>query len=412
MRRTLAALLVVLACRLAAADAHVDVTVKGSDTIGGELGPALAKGWEALHPGKHVVWQSLGSKTAFVGLFDGSADIGASSRPINGDELKQAGQLGVRFQEIVIAYDGLAVIVHPSNHTPSLTVAQLSELYAGHVANWKELGGDDVPVELIARPTYSGTRSFFDERALHRGDPNGTERLAAAAKTIETNEQIVPYVAAHAGAVAYVGLAALSKDVRVVPLALIPGGPAKLPEPNDVRNGTYPLYRPLYLYSRATMSKDAAELMRFALTSSGQDIVAAVGFVRVDTAGEVRVTDRSIDPAAVDTSAAPPLRIFFKHSGTALSSDAKKMLIGFAASLSTTQRLLVVGHTDGKGNSAHDLSVSRARAEAVGAYLKTLSIDDTRVELKAAGATAPIASNDSNRGREQNRRVDIYILRR
>ncbi len=411
--RKLAPWLLLLAFHLAAADEHgADVRVKGSDTIGGELGPALAKGWEALHPGKHVSWQSLGSKTAFVGLFDGSADIGASSRPVNGDELKQAGQLGVKLQEIVIAYDGLAIIVHPSNHVPALTVSQLSDLYTGHVTNWKEIGGDDLAVEPITRPTYSGTRSFFDERALRRGDPNGNEKLAATVKSIETNEQIVPFVAQHAGAIAYVGLAALSKEVRVVPVALIPGGPAKLPEAADVRNGTYPLYRPLYLYSRATMGPGAADLMRFALTPSGQDIVKAVGFVRVDSGGEVRVTDRTIDPADAGDSSAPPVRLFFKHNGTSLSAEAKKQLTGLAASLSATQKLLVVGHTDGKGNSAHDLSVSRARAQAVVAYLRTLSIDEARLELKAAGATAPIASNDNNRGREQNRRVDIYILRR
>jgi phosphate binding protein len=410
--RRLAPWLLLLASQLAVADErHADVTVKGSDTIGGELGPALAKGWEALHPGKRVVWQSLGSKTAFVGLFDGSADIGASSRTINGDELKQAGQLGVKLQEIVIAYDGLAIIVHPSNRVPALTVSQLSDLYAGHVTNWKELGGDDLAIEAITRPTYSGTRSFFDERALRRGDPNGTEKLAPRLKTLETNEQVVPYVAQHAGAIAYVGLAALSKEVRVVPVALIPGGPARLPESADVRNGTYPLYRPLYLYSRASMNTDAAGLMRFALTPSGQDIVKAVGFVRVDSGGEVRVTDRSLDPPAVDSSA-PPLRIFFKHNGTSLSAEAKKQLTALAASLSATQKLLVVGHTDGKGNSARDLSVSRARAAAVVAYLRTLSIDEARLELKAAGATAPIASNDTTRGREQNRRVDIYIVRR
>ena len=84
--RTLASFVLLLTlARFAAAEPRANVTVKGSDTIGGELGPALAKGWEALHPGKRVAWQSLGSKTAFVGLFDGSADIGASSRPVNGD---------------------------------------------------------------------------------------------------------------------------------------------------------------------------------------------------------------------------------------------------------------------------------------------------------------------------------------
>src|SRR4051812_26127219 len=107
--RALAGVLLLAAVSTAAAGEPHLVTVKGSDTIGGELGPALAKGFEALHPGVRVRWEALGSKTAFVGLFDGSADVGAASRPVNGDELAQATRLGVKLQELIIAYDGLSI---------------------------------------------------------------------------------------------------------------------------------------------------------------------------------------------------------------------------------------------------------------------------------------------------------------
>ena len=118
-----------------------EIVVKGSDTVGGELGPALAKGFEALHPGAHVRWEALGSKTAFGGIFDGSAQLGASSRPVSPAELAEATRLGIKLQELIIGYDGLSIIVNPMNPLPSLTMQQLSDLYSGNVQNWKELGG-------------------------------------------------------------------------------------------------------------------------------------------------------------------------------------------------------------------------------------------------------------------------------
>jgi phosphate binding protein len=415
-RARVVGLVVAWACAFAGATAHADdksydVVVKGSDTIGGELGPALAKGWEALHPGKRVSWQALGSKTAFVGLFDGSADIGASSRPINADELKQATQLGVKLQELVIGYDGLSIIVHPSNNLPSLTINQLSDLFTGRIANWKELGGADLPVELVARPTYSGTRSFFDEKALRRGDPKGPEKLFPSAKALEKNEEIVPYVEQHAGAIAYVGLAAVSKKVRVVPLALIPGGPAKRPDAAAVRDGSYPLYRALYLYTRSNASADAADLVRFVLSASGQDIVSAIGFVRVELAGEVRVTQRSVETGG-ERGAAPPVRVFFKRGSVLLTIEARKLLAQVASSLGKGQLLLIVGHADGKGSAENNQRVSRARADAVAAYLRTLSVAESSFEVRGAGSDSPIASNETASGRDRNRRVDVYVTRR
>ena len=90
------------------------ISVKGSNTVGGKLGQSLAQGFIAFHPGVDIDWESLGSGTAFVGLFDGSADLGASSRPIKTKELQQARDLGLVLREYVIGYDGIAVIVHPT----------------------------------------------------------------------------------------------------------------------------------------------------------------------------------------------------------------------------------------------------------------------------------------------------------
>ncbi|MGZ3440817.1 MAG: TonB family protein, partial [Polyangia bacterium] len=121
-----------------AGDAHQRraVRIKGSDTIGGALAPALGRAFHAAHADVDVSVEALGSKTAFVGLFDGSAELGASSRPVDADELKQAARLGVVLREWVLAYDGVAVIVHPSNPLTSLSLDELAQIFTGRVRDW------------------------------------------------------------------------------------------------------------------------------------------------------------------------------------------------------------------------------------------------------------------------------------
>jgi phosphate binding protein len=391
----------------APAPAHA-VSVKGSDTIGGELGPALAKGFEALHPGAQVKWEALGSKTAFVGLFDASADVGASSRPVNADELGQAARLGIKLQEFIIAYDGLSIIVHPGNKVPSLTVAQLSDLFAGTVTNWRELGGADVPVVLIARPSYSGTRAFFEEKALHVAGQKRT--LAASAKIMENNQEITSEVARTPGAISFVGLASVTPSVRLMPLAPSAAARPVKPEPAAIRDGSYPLYRPLFLYTRGAPSGLAADLVRFTLSPAGQDIVQAVGFVRLE---------KALPPPAVgalgeggeDHAARPPVRIFFRWGGYKLADDAKHTLAELATSVrGTGERLIIVGNADGNGTAESNRRMATARARAVAGFLRAFGIADDRLEVKGAGADAPIGSNESRAGRERNRRVDVYVV--
>ena len=147
--------------------------VEGSDTIGGSLGIELAEAFHAFHPAVLVEWEGLGSSTAFIGLFDGSADLGASSRPINEAELAEAKRLGLKLKEAVLAYDGLSIFVHPSNEIPVLTVEQLSRIFQGRVTNFREVGGPDRPIRLLSRPSYSGTHAFFRDKVLRRGNARG-----------------------------------------------------------------------------------------------------------------------------------------------------------------------------------------------------------------------------------------------
>lgn len=134
-----------------------------------------------------VTVEALGFGTAFVGLLDGSADICASSRPASQKELEQASTRGVTLREFVLGYDGIAVIAHPSNPLNSLTISEISDLFTGKLRRWNELGGENRAVRRISRPNYSGTHTFFKEKALRKGNSNGVEEFALDTQFMEDN---------------------------------------------------------------------------------------------------------------------------------------------------------------------------------------------------------------------------------
>jgi phosphate binding protein len=389
------------------------VRIKGSDTIGGALGPDLAKAYMAQHPNTRVTVEALGTATAFAGLFDGSADLGAASRPVNEAELAEARRLGVSLEETVIGYDGIAVIVHPSSRVPSLTIEQLSRLFTGTVRNWRELGGTDLAVKLIGRPTYSGTHSFFKEKVLRRGNAKGPEEFAANIEVEEKNQEIVRKVAADPGAVAYVGLGWVTQAVRALPVSS--GGPAVVPERATVRNGTYPIYRPLLLYTRGTPHGETATFLRFALSRAGQEQVMAHGFVAGDTPDGVAAAASVASTGQSTPSAAPEvMRIFFEHGDSGLGHDARRTISELAGKLLAGGGVhaLVIGHADAEGDRESNRRVSLARAERVASLLEHEGVPASQLEVQADSADLPLASNRSTDGRRQNRRVDVFLIGR
>jgi phosphate transport system substrate-binding protein len=433
---TLATALPVVAAPAPAAAAASTVQVKGSDTIGGKLGQDFARAYTALHPGVDVRWEALGSGTAFVGLLDGSAQLGAASRPVNEKELADAAKLGLKLQEFVIGYDGIAVVVNPANPVSELTVAQVADLFIGKLRNWSEVGGPDLPVRLISRPSYSGTFSFFREHVLRRGNAKGPEDYAAGTEFVEENGAILKKVSQERGAVSYVGIGWVTPEVKVLGVAPKSGQPAVRASVATVRTGTYPIYRPLLMYSRGEPHGEARNLLAFVLSSDGQKIVARNDFVPTDSpaplapegaaaaapaaargaAGSTRAAGAAGGPAgagggAVTSPEAPRMiRVLFPR-GAELTAAARTALSTLTESMPPEgSRLLVVGHADVRGSRAANARVSLARARAVARYLEQLGVPASAIQVEARGAEEPVETNTSGTGRGANRRVDVTIL--
>lgn len=397
---------------LLASTSGANLTVKGSDTIGGELGPALAHAYEASHPEVRIRWEALGSATAFQGLFDGSADLGASSRPIEAKELQQASELRIELKEYVLGYDGIAVVVNPQNRVTQLTVDQLSDVFTGRARTWAEVGGADVPIRVLSRPSYSGTHSFFKAKVLRRDRKEATDEFAPRTEFIEKNEDLVRQVARDPAAVAYVGMGWLRAGLSVVAVSPMAGKPYLLPTTDTVRKGEYPIHRALLLYTRGQPNGELSRFLAFALGEDGRRIVAANDFTPSDAAGH------QSEPVAQPVAAKPvrrprTYRVPFDYGKATIGPEALTTLKAIRAdALRLDARLVVVGNADALGNAEVNRRMAQIRATRVAERLIRMGIPRADVSVDVHGSDTPLASNASAAGRRENRRVDIDLVPR
>jgi phosphate binding protein len=388
------------------------LAMKGSDTIGATLGPDLARAFAARRPEIDVTVECLGTATGFVGLLDGTADVAAASRPVNAKELAEAARLGVTFTELVIGYDGIAVVVHPKNPVGALTVEQAARVFTGEITRWSELGGPDRPIRRLSRPSYSGTHAFFRDKVLRRGDAGAAPTFAPGTEWIEESARLVEFVGADPDAIGYVGMGHVTPAVKALGLAPGEGAAAVTPSADSVRDGSYPVYRPLLLYTRGAPVGPLAAFVRFVLSAEGQALVEKHGFIRGDVHAEALVpASAETAPAPEGRAPAPAARIGFRaRSARVAATDAHTIGELARAVVGSDRGVLVIGHADGDAEANERMA--RRRAENVGALLCEAGVPAERIRVESAGSDAPVASNATDGGRDRNRRVDVYLVKK
>src|SRR5690606_10352639 len=168
-----------------------------------------------------------------------------------------------------LALDGLAVVVHPALPIDELDTATIARLFAGEIANWQELGGPDVNVQVFARDDNSGTWDSFLSMVLK---PQGKE-LSASAKRYESSQELSDNVSTTEGAIGFIGLPYV-RQAKLVAVSDSDDALAVLPNPFTVSTEDYPLARRLYLYLPARQTNpEARRFVDFALTEQGQQVV-------------------------------------------------------------------------------------------------------------------------------------------
>jgi len=202
--------LVAVLCAASTASAQ-KLVIKGSDTLGAKLVPTLAEEYKARNAGVSFEIAAEGSTTGISAIIDGTAQIGMSSRRARPTEVSAATAKGVSLKPLIVAYDGMAVIVNAKSPIANLTLRQVEQIFTGDVTDWSAVGGRPGKISVYTRNTSSGTYSDWKDLAMKKRD------YAKSSQKMAGNEQIAAEVAKNPNGIGYVGLAYLKAEgIKVV----------------------------------------------------------------------------------------------------------------------------------------------------------------------------------------------------
>src|SRR2546423_6614509 len=243
-------LILTLAVGFGFAEARAErLVIKGSDTLGAKLVPQLAEHFKAEHPGTTFDIAAEGSTTGIAAIIDGTAEIGMSSRRAKSSEVGAANAKGKNMKPVIVAYDGIAVIVNSGNPVKSLTKKQVEQIFTGDVTDWSAVGGVSGKISIYTRNTSSGTYSDFKELAMKKRDyAGGSQKMAG-------NEQIAAEVGKNKNGIGYVGMAyTKASGVKVVSIDGI------VPSAKSVQDHSYAYWRPTFYYTNGETSALARKI--------------------------------------------------------------------------------------------------------------------------------------------------------
>lgn len=216
-----------------------------------------------------------GSGVGISALMNGATDIAQASRRIKFDESQKIEAGGKELKEVIIAYDALAIVVNHENTVSQLSREQLEDIFTGDITNWKEVGGDDLEIVPYSRETSSGTYEFFKESVLDK------KNYFSGIMSLPATGAIIQSIGQTKGAIGYVGLAYLNKDVKALEVSYDSGVSFVYPSIENAKNETYPVVRPLYYYYFSESESKVKSFLDYVLSAEGQKIVADIGYIPV-----------------------------------------------------------------------------------------------------------------------------------
>lgn len=248
------------------------VIVTGSTTV---LPIAEISGEEfaAENPGVNVLVSGLGSSAGIEAALSGTSDIGSSSRDLKPEEE------GKGLVDTSIAYDGIAVVVNPSNSVGNLTMDQLRGIFSGEISNWSEVGGPDLDIDLVNRDEASGTREAFKKIVM------GDTLFDSSAVVLPGTGQVRDVVSSAPGAVGYISVGFVKPrftktEVKALSIDGVDASNA------TVTNREYPIARTLHFFTLGEPKGLTARYIDFVLSEKVQQgVVVDAGFVPVAEGG-------------------------------------------------------------------------------------------------------------------------------
>ena len=255
---------------------------KGSDTLV-NVAQTWAERYREINPNVAVAVSGGGSGTGISAMINGTVDIANCSRKMTPAEIEQARKNGIEPVEFVVGYDALAVYVHKDNPLKGLAIPQLAEIYGegGTVETWPRLGievpgAKDGKIVRYSRQNNSGTYEYFKEAVLGKA-----REYKLGSLDMHGSKDVVESVARTPGGIGYSGLAYATEDVRLVPIAKQEGGTYIVPSVPTAMDGTYPIARPLFMYTRGQPSGEIKKYLDWVLGAEGQRTLLEQGYAPV-----------------------------------------------------------------------------------------------------------------------------------
>ena len=251
----------------------------GSDTMV-NLAQAWAEAYHNVDPSVSVEVSGGGSGIGVAALINGTCEIANSSRALEPDEVEKCKvKHGHEPKEFLVAYDALAIYVHPSNPMTEISVEELSEIYkeGGKIDKWSQLGttlagGEEII--RVSRQNNSGTYHYFREMVVGKKSD-----FKLGSRDMNGSKDVVELVSRTPNAIGYSGLGYRTDKVKVLKVGKKKGAPYVLPSIPTTWDKSYPIARPMFMYTPGQPATHVQKYIDWILAADGQKIIEESGYV-------------------------------------------------------------------------------------------------------------------------------------
>ena len=212
--------------------------------------------------GIEVTYNATGSGAGIEAVLAGRCDIGLSSRDLKEEE-KEKGLEGT-----ILAYDGIAIIVHPDNPVADLSIETIAKIYTGEITNWKDVSGNNGEIVLIGREANSGTRDGFESIT-------DTEDKCKYRQECTSTGDVITAVSSNPNAIGYASLASVKDSVKAVSVDGV------TPSEATVKDGSYAVQRPFVLITKedTKLSENAQKFFDYITSEAANEVISGAGVV-------------------------------------------------------------------------------------------------------------------------------------
>ena len=275
------AVLTLGAVAAAGASARTEIQNKGSDTLV-NAAQSLAEQYGKVNPNVAVAVSGGGSGTGIAAMINGTVDIANSSRKMSEKEIQAAQAKGRQPVEHIIGYDALAIYAHKNFPKDSITITELAKIYGrdGGASKWSDLGitipGCKGEIVVVSRQNNSGTYAYFKEAVL--GEKG---KFRQGTLDLHGSKDVADLVEKTPCAIGYSGLAYVTDHMKALCVAPESGKPCVKPTEQTAFDGTYPIARPLFMYTNGAPTGELKKYMDWIKSDAGQCIIEKEGYAPI-----------------------------------------------------------------------------------------------------------------------------------